>query len=92
MPALHLPIHPGDIVLTRSTGFGSLANLAGQALLAARRARFTHAAVCVAPGVLLDARPFEHIKLRNVVDEVAAGSLTGDMGRHTTFNELDDWP
>lgn len=88
MPTLHLPIRPGDIVLTRSTGFGSLANLTGQALLAARRARFTHAAVCVAPGVLLDARPFEHIQLRNVVHEVAAGSLTGDMGRHTRMMVL----
>lgn len=85
---LHLPIRPGDIVLTRSTGFGSLANLTGQALLTARRAKFTHAAVCVAPGVLLDARPFEHICLRNVVDEVAAGSFTGDMGRHTRMMVL----
>jgi len=79
---VHLPIRPGDIVLTRSTGIGSLAILTGQALLTAKRARFTHAAVCVAPGVLLDARPFEHIRLRNVVDEVAAGALNGEMGRN----------
>jgi len=81
MPTLHLPIRPGDIVLTRRTGFGSVANLTGQAQVTARRARFTHAAVCVAPGVLLDARLFEHIQLRNVVDEVAAGALTGEMAR-----------
>jgi hypothetical protein len=74
------PFRPGDIVLTCSQGFTGAANRLAQFLTAGEAARFTHAAICTVPDVLLDVRPFEHVRLRNVFAEVREGRLFGPNG------------
>lgn len=70
-----LRLRPGDVVLSSSTGFFADVNKALQTAYTRIPAEFTHVAICVVPDVLLDARPFEGIGLRNVFREVEAGRL-----------------
>lgn len=70
-----LKFRPADIVLTCSHGFAAKGNRIGQLILTGKSAQFTHVAICLAPDVLLDARPFEHVQLRNIFDEVRSGGL-----------------
>lgn len=72
-------IRPGDLLLTRSAGMPAMSNLLGQSVMAGRTASYTHASLCVFPDVLLDSRPFEHVRLRSVFDEVRRKGLTADM-------------
>jgi hypothetical protein len=64
------PFRPADLVLTCGNDWHSGLNKAGQSIATLKLARFTHIAICVLPDVLLDARPFAHIQLRNVFTEV----------------------
>lgn len=70
-----LKFRPADIVLTCSRGFAAAGNRIGQLILTGKFAQFTHVAICLVPDVLLDARPFKHILLRNIFDEVRSGRL-----------------
>lgn len=75
---------PGDVVLTRSRGFVAGLNRLAQVIATGHAAQFTHAAICLTPDVLLDARPFVHIKLRSIFDLIRTEELdvragTGDV-------------
>lgn len=73
-----MPLCPGDLLLTRSVGKPAMLNLFGQSVVARRRAGFTHASLCLSLDILLDTRPFEHVRLRSVFDEVRGGGLAAD--------------
>jgi hypothetical protein len=72
-----LVFRPADLVLTCSRGLASAANRLGQLIASGKPAQFTHVAICMAPDVLLDARPFVDIRLRNIFDELRSGRLDG---------------
>lgn len=68
-------IRLGDILLTRGEGMSCMANLLGQTVVAGRKADFSHASLCVAPDVILDSRPFQHVRLRSIFQEMRNGQL-----------------
>jgi hypothetical protein len=70
-----LIFRPADLVLTCAGGLVSVANRFGQLVASGKVAQFTHAAICMVPDVLLDARPFVDIHLRNIFGEVRSGRL-----------------
>lgn len=81
-----LNIRPADIVLTRSRGLSASLNRAGQFILTGRFPGFTHAAICLVPDVIIDARPFEDVRLRSMFEEVRSGRLdTARMGKRDIF-------
>jgi hypothetical protein len=56
-------------------GVASTANRFGQWVASGKKAQFTHVAICLMPDVLLDARPFVDVQLRNIFGEVRSGRL-----------------
>lgn len=68
-----ITFRPADLVLTCSHDLASSANRLGQLLLSGKSTQFTHVAICMGGDVLLDARPFVGVGLRNMFDEVQSG-------------------
>jgi hypothetical protein len=70
---------PGDVILLRTHGLRAAINTAAQSLATLKKARFSHALLCVSPSVLIDATPAAGIALRNVAREVISEHLTDAM-------------